>query len=287
MEKVYLTEGQISLLECVDEMIENNLVIGLKDIKYRMVPLGRTPESYLYDGELTIYQKIEKYLKGVVVIVIMFLSVPSFSQYGEEADKAMGISPRDQDAPGCEYTPIESIFDSITFFQSYEAEVLFGDFTKEQPNISFLFNNTSIMTNGGLNSDDPKRLIKVLGKIDEDHMNIGGEHIMYERYQCEDRSGAKMATVIGFNETTSDTYITLIYHNDVYHYVVKQEPIPEKTHDILDDIESLGYLYDGSDSISYSNEEVKTFLSQFGDPNTILSFMIMDIFVKKCHHKVF
>ncbi len=217
--------------------------------------------------------------KLVLAIYLFWLSLVVFSQYGQEIDKLMGIEPIDENQ-GCLYVPIETIFDSVCCFVSHDGIVAFNGNVSTIPNVSFLFNQTTIMVSG-LKSYDPKKMINVLGEIDRNETVINNQAISYVRYQSKDNSGSNMVTVIGVNQTTKETNVSFIYKNSAYNYVTTQGVVPEKPFNILDDIDTWGYLYDGSYSNSYLDSEVREFLSQFGNPDIILSFMVANIFYKK------
>jgi hypothetical protein len=215
-----------------------------------------------------------------VFTFLLFCSLNFGQQFKEgtpEYYQATGTAPRKAEAIGCKYTPVSSIFDSTMNFKSYEGGVQHGNTMLPLPKVNFLFDKNLIFIS--VNPGDPKKIIKILGEIDV----IKDQYGNYRRFQCEDYSGLPMA--VSINDEHGEISIVMMYLNSIYLYYVKPAPIPEKPHDVLDNIEELGVLYDNNFGENVTDEETKAFLRQFGDPNTILNLMLIDLLTTKKHKK--
>jgi len=183
--------------------------------------------------------------------------------------QALGIEPKEVEATGCEYTPIENIFGEPKHFTT-------------EDNVDFLFVNRTITSS--FPSNDPKHQLTVLGKIDSQKMrcDIEGlpEEVVVDVYQAKDNAGGFVAVKVLLNADTTEMTMQLAYRNYNYFYNTKSTPIPEEPFDILANLEELGHLHDGNFGSDYTDEEVYEFLREcgFDNPQVVLKFMLHDLF---------
>jgi hypothetical protein len=167
------------------------------------------------------------------------------------------------------YSQEFEISDSILYVSSYN-EIKFGDKISHGPEIAFKTEGNLMVTT--LEDQMSRiRMYRIKSKGDDSDFN-------WKTFYSIDNSGTKMYLTFGHEKISNSDIVLLDYGSAYWYFEVKKYPIPPEAYFILDNIESLGYLGDGRDANTYTDEEVKQFLSQFGDPNMLMNVMILSQF---------
>jgi hypothetical protein len=164
------------------------------------------------------------------------------------------------------------ISDSLLYISFYN-EIRFQDEISHGPEISFKVEGDLLVTT----MEDQMsriRMYEIKSQGDDSDFN-------WKTYCSVDNSGTPLYLTFAYDRAAETDIIMMDYGSAYWWFEVKKHPIPPEAYFILDNIESLGYLGDGSDVNTYTDEEVKQFLSQFGDPNTLMSFMILSQFTPR------
>jgi hypothetical protein len=166
--------------------------------------------------------------------------------------------------------------DSI-IYTSYYNEMKFDKHISHNPEVTFTFNNNVIATT----MKDQMSKYRSFGIINKGDDNM---HI-WKKYSCLDNSGSKVFVTFAYEKPSQVQMVIIDYGNMYMYFEVKPYPIPPKVYDVLDHLEENGYLNDGKFGADYTNEEVKTFISQFGSYDIIMKLLVTNMFITQTPSK--
>ena len=87
---------------------------------------------------------------------------------------------------------------------------------------------------------------------------------MVKMAKAEDIGGHRLVITLGYDEKSSMNFIVLSYNNRTFFYELNEEQIPNKEEEL--------YFY-SIEEPSYTDEEVDEFLSRYGNPERMKTFM--------------
>ena len=188
-------------------------------------------------------------MKTIIKIVLVLFPLFSFSQNynevisGDELNKALGIESNDRATIQMEnVSNLPS--DTILFITTDEK-------------VSFRFDSNLVTTT----LKDQMKRFRIYNIYDEDEDNVH----KWTTYECKDNSGSIMYFTIGIKKETNQDLFVMDYGSFKFEFDVNRHEIPEETIDILDTLTEDSYFGDGKFGSEYTDEQVKEFLSLFGD----------------------
>jgi hypothetical protein len=214
-------------------------------------------------------------MKTIILSILIFVSNICLGQMSEETMRALGIAPHREISSFI--PPLSSnysFFDTVTYFESYVASSHNGFVINKHKNCTFLFEGDLLITS----LSDQFSRFRSYGVIKKEE----DKDFTFIRHQCLDNSGTEMYINFVCEKSTNVQVIILQYKRDLFfEFEVSSKTVPVKVFDILDNIEELGVIYDQNFGEHLSNEEVKTFFSQFGNPDLIMKLILADMYSKK------
>lgn len=171
---------------------------------------------------------------------------------------------------GKAYGQIPEFSDSL-MYRSFYNETQYGEKVTHQPEVTFRFEGDLMITT----MKDQMSRFRTYGIVqsgdDVDHI--------WETHQCLDNSGTNVYVTLAYEKPTKTQVIIVDYSDVLFWFEVEGREIPQEAFDILDNIESLGYVGDGNFGSNYTDEEVQAFFKEIGiDSNVIMKVMLYDLF---------
>jgi hypothetical protein len=117
-----------------------------------------------------------------------------------------------------------------------------------------------------------------LGDIIEHHQdNVN----VIKKYNAIDEGGSQIIIVLGYQKITNVKFIVIGYKNSYMYFEVKQYALTESMYYDICDENKNGYFGDNKYDHNYTDEEVKEFLTHFGEPTHVMNFIIANLFVDR------
>lgn len=171
-----------------------------------------------------------------------------------------------------QYDKLPHFSDSLTMYKSTFSEIDFNGKKSYIPEVTFTFSKDKVLTT----LKDQMKDFKTFEIV-----NYGNdENQIWQTYKCYDNSNSISYLSLCYDKEFNTQVIIINYGNLLMFFEVNEYPIPPKAYDIFDHLEEYGYTTDGYKGDEYTNEEVREFLSQFGDPDLLIKLMVISLYKK-------
>jgi len=104
---------------------------------------------------------------------------------------------------------------------------------------------------------------------------------IWQKYKCTDKGLSDVYILLAYEKTSKTKVIIITYPYFYMYFEVKPIKIMPDIYEGLCDLEKNGYVGDSLYNHKYTNEQVKTFLTQFGEPTVVMNMIVKDLYKDK------